>query len=85
MAVLQIGREVLRRNSLNAPPRRRGPFDRTTILKGGATPPKRMQMTKLRPAPERQDKVPPCAPAGKLDGGTASQLIVRRESTEGGR
>jgi hypothetical protein len=34
-----------------------------------------MQLTKLRAAPERQDKVPPCAPAGKQDGGTASQLI----------
>jgi hypothetical protein len=41
---------------------------------------KRMQLTKLRAAPERQDKVPPCAPAGRMDGGTASQLIrsVRR-------
>jgi hypothetical protein len=41
---------------------------------------KRMQLTKLRAAPERQDKVPPCAPAGQMDGGTASQLIrgVRR-------
>jgi hypothetical protein len=39
-----------------------------------------MQLTKLRAAPERQDKVPPCAPAGQTDGGTASQLIrsVRR-------
>ena len=36
---------------------------------------KRMQLTKLRAAPERQDKVPPCAPAGRMDGGTASQLI----------
>jgi hypothetical protein len=34
-----------------------------------------MQLTKLRAAPERQDKVPPCAPAGEMDGGTASQLI----------
>jgi hypothetical protein len=43
-------------------------------------PNKRMQLTKLRAAPERQDKVPPCAPAGLTDGGTASQLIrsVRR-------
>jgi hypothetical protein len=41
-----------------------------------AMPPnKRMQLTKLRAAPERQDKVPPCAPAGAMDGGTASQLI----------
>ena len=38
-------------------------------------PNKRMQLTKLRAAPERQDKVPPCAPAGEMDGGTASQLI----------
>jgi hypothetical protein len=38
-------------------------------------PNKRMQLTKLRAAPERQDEVPPCAPAGGMDGGTASQLI----------
>jgi hypothetical protein len=38
-------------------------------------PNKRMQLTKLRAAPERQDKVPPCAPAAGTDGGTASQLI----------
>ena len=38
-------------------------------------PNERMQLTKLRAAPERQDKVPPCAPAGRSDGGTASQLI----------
>ena len=38
-------------------------------------PNKRMQLTKLRAAPERLDKVPPCAPAGRMDGGTASQLI----------
>jgi hypothetical protein len=36
---------------------------------------KRMQLTKLRAAPERQAEVPPCAPAGRADGGTASQLI----------
>jgi hypothetical protein len=36
---------------------------------------KRMQLTKLRAAPERQAEVPPCAPAGGLGGGTASQLI----------
>ena len=43
-------------------------------------PNKRMQLTKLRAAPERQAEVPPCAPAGETDGGTASQLIrsVRR-------
>jgi hypothetical protein len=36
---------------------------------------KRMQLTKLRAAPERRAEVPPCAPAGQSDGGTASQLI----------
>jgi hypothetical protein len=36
---------------------------------------KRMQLTKLRAAPERQGKVPPCARASRMDGGTASQLI----------
>jgi hypothetical protein len=43
---------------------------------------KRMQLTKLRAAPERQDKVPPCAPAGGMDGGTASQLIRRVRQTK---
>jgi len=38
-------------------------------------PNKRMQLTKLRAAPVLQAEVPPCAPAGKTDGGTASQLI----------
>ena len=38
-------------------------------------PNKRMQLTKLRAAPVRQAEVPPCAPAGETDGGTASQLI----------
>jgi hypothetical protein len=39
-----------------------------------------MQLTKLRAAPVLQAEVPPCAPAGGMDGGTASQLIrsVRR-------
>ena len=45
-------------------------------------PNKRMQLTKLRAAPERQDTVPPCAPAGKMDGGTASQLIRSVRRTE---
>jgi hypothetical protein len=47
---------------------------------------KRMQLTKLRAAPVLQDEVPPCAPAGGMDGGTASQLIrgVRR-TWESGR
>ena len=34
-----------------------------------------MQLTKLRAAPVLQAEVPPCAPAGRTDGGTASQLI----------
>jgi Protein of unknown function (DUF3795) len=34
-----------------------------------------MQLTKLRAAPVRQVEVPPCAPVGGMDGGTASQLI----------
>src|SRR5512139_1322671 len=34
-----------------------------------------MQLTKLRAAPVRQAEVPPCAPGGRSDGGTASQLI----------
>jgi len=38
---------------------------------------KRMQLTKLRAAPERQGKVPPCARAASMDAGTASQLIRR--------
>jgi hypothetical protein len=43
-------------------------------------PNKRMQLTKLRAAPVLRAEVPPCAPAGRMDGGTASQLIrsVRR-------
>jgi len=36
---------------------------------------KRMQLTKLRAAPVWQAEVPPCAPAGQTDGGTASQLM----------
>ena len=40
-----------------------------------ALPNKRMQLTKLRAAPVLQAEVPPCAPAGGTDGGTASQLI----------
>jgi len=38
-------------------------------------PNKRMQLTKFRAAPVWQAEVPPCAPAGGMDGGTASQLI----------
>jgi hypothetical protein len=39
-----------------------------------------MQLTKLRAAPVWQAEVPPCAPVGEMDGGTASQLVrsVRR-------
>ena len=36
---------------------------------------KRMQLTKLRAAPVLRAEVPPCAPAGQMGGGTASQLI----------
>jgi hypothetical protein len=36
---------------------------------------KRMQLTKLTASPERRAEVPPCAPAGGLDAGTASHLI----------
>jgi len=34
-----------------------------------------MKLTKLRAAPVLQAEVPPCAPAGGMDGGTASQVI----------
>ena len=47
----------------------------TGHARGGAPHNKRMQLTKLRAAPVRQAEVPPCAPAGETDGGTASQLI----------
>ena len=47
-------------------------------MRSGAAAPsnKRMQLTKLRAAPVLQAEVPPCAPAGRMDGGTASQLIA---------
>ncbi len=49
-----------------------------------ARPPnKRMQLTKLRAAPVLQAEVPPCAPAGGTDGGTASQLICSVRQTTG--
>jgi hypothetical protein len=38
-------------------------------------PNKRMQLTKLRAARVWRAEVPPPAPAGRPDGGTASQLI----------
>jgi hypothetical protein len=45
-------------------------------MSGGEKPQnKRMQLTKLRAAPVLQAEVPPCAPVGKMDGGTASPLI----------
>jgi len=47
-----------------------------SVSEGPAGPPnKRMQLTKLRAAPVLQAEVPPCAPAGEMNGGTASQLI----------
>ncbi len=48
-----------------------------------ATPNKRMQLTKLRAAPVLRAEVPPCAPAGESDGGTASQLIRRVRRANG--
>jgi len=50
-------------------------------------PSNKMRLTKLRAAPVLRAEVPPCAPAGQMDGGTASQLIrsVRRTVEEGGR
>jgi len=44
-----------------------------------------MQLTKLRATPVRQAEVPPCAPAGGMDGGTASQLIRSVGPTMGSR
>ncbi len=48
-------------------------------------PNKPMQLTKLRAAPVRQAEVPPCAPAGVMDGGTASQLIRSVRHLDAGR
>ena len=48
-------------------------------------PNKRMQLTKLRAAPVLRAEVPPCAPVGRPDGGTASQLIRGVRRTSGGR
>ena len=44
-----------------------------------------MQLTKLRAAPVLRAEVPPCAPAGEADGGTASQLIRSVRPTIEGR
>ena len=68
-----------------------GHRSRGRVVSQIATPPSRlrksttlpnnaMQLTKLRAAPVLQAEVPPCAPVGQMDGGTASQLIasVRR-------
>jgi hypothetical protein len=48
-------------------------------------PNERMQLTKLRAAPVLQAEVPPCAPAGRSGGGTASQLIRSVGPTRRGR
>jgi len=45
---------------------------------------KRMQLTKPRAAPVLQAEVPPCAPAGRMDGDTASQLIRGVRRTQAG-
>jgi hypothetical protein len=74
-----IGRTIWRRSSLAG----------DVIVRGerGRRSNKRMQLTKLRAAPVLQTEVPPCAPAGETDGGTASQLIrsVRRTGPSRGR
>jgi hypothetical protein len=62
-----------------------GGHDQTGPGSAGALPNKRMQLTKLRAAPVWQAEVPPCAPAGQMDGGTASQLIRSVRWTGGGR
>jgi hypothetical protein len=51
-----------------------------TKPENSASPNKRMQLTKLTAAPVLRPEVPPCAPAVRMDGRTASQLIrgVRR-------
>jgi len=48
-----------------------------------APPNKRTHLTKLTAAPVLQAEVPPCAPAGEMDGGTASQLIRSVRRTDG--
>src|SRR5512139_1843741 len=55
------------------------------VERRSAPPNKRMQLTKLRAAPVLQTEVPPCAPAGRMDGGTASQLIASVLRTIAGR
>jgi hypothetical protein len=49
----------------------------------GAPSNKAMQLSKLRAAPGRAYKVPPCAPAGQTGGVTASQLIAGVRQTRG--
>jgi hypothetical protein len=51
----------------------------------GTPPNERMQLTKLRAAPVRRLEVPPCAPAGGTDGGTASLIrgVRRTKRTTG--
>ena len=58
---------------LNEPPDQHGHTEAFACR--GEPSNKRMQLTKLRAAPVLQAEVPPCAPAGETDGGTASQLI----------
>ena len=57
---------------------------RNGVPRAGELSNKRMQLTKLRAAPVLQAEVPPCAPAGEMDGGTASQLIRSVRRTVGG-
>jgi len=50
-----------------------------------APPNKRLQLTRRRAAPVPHAEVPPCAPAGEMDGGTASQPTRRvRQTTSDG-
>jgi hypothetical protein len=64
--------------------RARSLFSRRRCRRREGRPNKRMQLTKLRAAPVLQAEVPPCAPAGRMDGGTASQLIRSVRQTVAG-
>jgi len=70
-----IGRTIWRRSGLAGDDMVQGERGRRSN--------KRMQLTKLRAAPVLQAEVPPCAPAGEMDGGTASQLIRSVRPTVG--
>jgi hypothetical protein len=46
------------------------------VRRKGTPPDNVLELTKLRAAPVLQAEVTPCAPAGKMAGHTASQLIA---------